>query len=354
MLEQVQRWLEEPRVSGARLVVVTRGAVTTGEDDPVMDLPAAAVWGLVRSAQAENPDRVTLVDVESEAGLDLGVLAGAVATGEVQLAVRGTVLRVPRLTRQASVTVESTVVEGPVLVTGGTGGLGGLVARHLVVSYGVRDLVLVSRRGERAEGAAELVGELSGLGAQVTVVACDVGDRGALAGVLAQYPVSGVVHTAGVVDDGVIGSLTGERMDRVLVPKVDAAWHLHELTQDMGLSFFVVFSSLAGVLGGPGQGNYAAGNVFADTLVQWRRQAGLPGVSMVWGAWSPEVGLTGTLSGADLQRLSGSGMPPLSVEQGLELFDRALGAGEPVVGLTRLDLARMRALGDVPPLMRTL
>ncbi|MGC9502064.1 beta-ketoacyl reductase, partial [Streptomyces sp. WG7] len=256
--------------------------MTTGSDDPVVDLPGAAVWGLIRSAQTENPDRITLVDLEYGLGLDLGVLAGVVATGEPQLAVRGSVVRVPRLVRRTAAT-DVVAVEGPVLVTGGTGGLGGVVARHLVRSYGVRHLVLASRRGERAAGAPELVAELSGLGARVTVVVCDVSDRDALAGLLAEHPVSGVVHTAGVLDDGVIGSLTAEQVDRVFAPKVDAAWHLHELTEGMDLSLFVVFSSVAGLLGGPGQGNYAAGNVFLDALVQWRRQAGLPGVSMAWG-----------------------------------------------------------------------
>ncbi|MGC9443281.1 KR domain-containing protein, partial [Streptomyces sp. WG5] len=176
VLEQVQRWLGEERLGGSRLVVVTRQAVTTGSGDPVVDLPGAAVWGLVRSAQSENPDRITLVDLEYGLGLDLGVLAGAVATGEPQLAVRGSVVRVPRLVRRRAA-ADVVVVEGPVLVTGGTGGLGGVVARHLVRSYGVRHLVLASRRGERAAGAPELVAELSGLGARVTVVACDVSDR---------------------------------------------------------------------------------------------------------------------------------------------------------------------------------
>ncbi|MEK8173581.1 SDR family NAD(P)-dependent oxidoreductase [Streptomyces sp. M19] len=188
------------------------------------------------------------------------------------------------------VVTDTVMVDGPVLVTGGTGGLGGLVARHLVRAYGVRSLVLASRQGEHAQGAGELAADLAEWGAQVTVVACDVSDREALAGLFAEHPASGVVHIAGVVDDGVIGSLTAERIDAVLAPKADATWLLHELTQSLDLSLFVVFSSLAGLLGGPGQGNYAAGNVFADAVVQWRRQAGLPGVSMVWGPWTPEAG----------------------------------------------------------------
>ncbi|MGC9443213.1 type I polyketide synthase, partial [Streptomyces sp. WG5] len=357
-LEQVQGWLAERRFDGTQLVVVTRGAVTTASDDPVVDLPGAAVWGLVRSAQTENPDRITLVDLEPDVGLDLAVLAGVAGTAESQGAVRGATVRVPRLVRRTPTTVDVAPLEGTVVITGAMGGLGSLVALHLVRSYGVRHLLLTSRRGDRAEGAGELVQELTGLGARVTVVACDVSDRAALAAMLAavpaEHPVSGVVHTAGVLDDGVIGSLTGERVHRVLAPKVDATWHLHELTRDLDLSFFVVFSSLAGLLGGPGQANYAAGNVFADTLVQWRRQAGLPGVSMAWGAWTPEVGLTGTLRDVDLRRMARAGMPLLTVEQGLDLFDQALRSDDPVLGLTRLDTVALRAQGDVPPMLRSL
>jgi hypothetical protein len=155
-------------------------------------------------------------------------------------------------------------------------------------------------------------------------------------------------------DDGVIGSLSVEQLDRVLTPKVDAAWHLHELTQKTGLSLFVVFSSVAGVLGGPGLGNYAAGNVFLDALMQQRRHLGLTGVSMAWGPWTAEVGLAGSLSEIDLRRFARSGLPMLSVRQGLELFDRALRTDRAVLGLTRLDLATLRAQHDVPHMWRTL
>nr|WP_286012064.1 type I polyketide synthase [Streptomyces violaceusniger] len=248
--------------------------------------------------------------------------------------------------------------EGTVLVTGGTGGLGGEVARHLVMVHGVRDLVLVSRRGSAAPGAGELVAELSGEGARVRVAACDVSDREALAGVLAEIPaecpLTGVVHTAGVVDDGVISSLTADRLAPVLAPKVDAAWHLHELTRGLDLSLFAVFSSMSGLIGSPGQGNYAAGNVFLDALVARRRHEGLPGVSMAWGPWTPEVGLTGTLSEADLCRMRSSGMPPLSVAQGMRLFDRAVLADIPVVALTRMDASVLRGQADLPVMLRTL
>ncbi|WP_269859700.1 MDR/SDR family oxidoreductase, partial [Streptomyces sp. RPT161] len=243
-------------------------------------------------------------------------------------------------------------VGGTVVITGGTGGLGGVVARHLVAEHGVQHLLLLSRRGTDAPGAAELVAELGQLGAAVSVASCDVSDRQALAAALASvssdHPVTGVVHTAGVLEDGVIGSLSREQLDRVLAPKVDAAWHLHDLTRELDLTLFVVFSSLAGVVGGGGQGNYAAGNVFLDALMQQRRGAGLPGLSMAWGAWTTEIGLVGTLSQADIARIARSAMPPLSVSQGMDLFDRALGTGHPVLGLARLNVQALRTQHDAP------
>jgi NADP-dependent 3-hydroxy acid dehydrogenase YdfG/acyl carrier protein len=367
VLGQLQQWLGAEHLAGGRLVVWTRGAVAAGPGEAVADLAAAAVWGLVRSAQTENPGRIVLLDTELDAGLDAGVLARVLASGEPQLVLRGGGLRAARLTRLVPADGTSTGAHAPasavdgrgtVLLTGGTGGLGGQLARHLVAAYGVRHLVLASRRGQQAEGVAELVAELTGLGATVTVAACDVGNRHALAGLLAgipaEHPLVGVVHAAGVLDDGVIGSLSVGQVERVLAPKVDAAWHLHELTAGADLAWFVVFSSLAGVLGGAGQGNYAAANAFLDALVLERRSLGLAGVSMAWGPWTPEVGLLGSLSAVDVRRIARSGMPALSVRQGLELFDRALQAGRPVLGLTRLHMSALRAQPELPALWRVL
>ncbi|MFD8286599.1 KR domain-containing protein, partial [Streptomyces solisilvae] len=223
VLPVVREWCVGERWSGSRLVVVTRGAVGVEVVDPV----GAVVWGLVRSAQSENPGRIVLVDVDDDP-VSGEVLERAVASGEPELVVRGGVVSVPRLVRhRGRVEVVSPVFDGlgTVVVTGGTGVLGGVVARHLVVVHGVRELLLLSRRGLGAPGAEGLVGELVGLGARVRVEACDVADRGALAGVLGslEVPVRGVVHAAGVLDDGVLGSLTVERVEAVLRPKVDAA-----------------------------------------------------------------------------------------------------------------------------------
>jgi acyl transferase domain-containing protein/D-arabinose 1-dehydrogenase-like Zn-dependent alcohol dehydrogenase/acyl carrier protein len=248
--------------------------------------------------------------------------------------------------------------DGTVLITGGTGGLGAELARHLVAERGVRYLVLLSRRGLDAPGAPELRAELIARGADVVVTACDVADRQALAEIVAavEHPLTAVVHTAGVLDDGVIGSLTPERMDTVLRPKVDAAWHLHELTQDLDLAGFVLYSSVSGVMGSAGQGNYAAGNSFLDALAAHRRARGLSAVSLAWGAWAPGVGMTAGLDAAAVERMERSGMPPLSVEQGLALFDAAITVDESLVVPTRMATGSGPApfAGAVPPMLRGL
>ncbi|MFD5558279.1 SDR family NAD(P)-dependent oxidoreductase [Streptomyces sp. NPDC127068] len=249
--------------------------------------------------------------------------------------------------------------EGTVVVTGGTGGLGAVFARHLAASHGVRDLLLLSRRGPAAEGAAELVAELDALGCGARVVACDVSDREQLAAVLAavERPLTGVVHTAGVLDDGVVESLTTEQIDRVMRPKVDAAWHLHELTADADLSAFVVFSSVAALMGSPGQGNYAAANAALDALAATRRAAGLPATSLAWGLWSDTAGMAAQLDEADLARLERMGMTALTPETGPALFDRSLDLDAAVVAPVLLETAALRAqarAGMLPPLLRGL
>uniref|UniRef100_UPI00403FFCE7 SDR family NAD(P)-dependent oxidoreductase n=1 Tax=Streptomyces sp. TG1A-60 TaxID=3129111 RepID=UPI00403FFCE7 len=247
---------------------------------------------------------------------------------------------------------------GTVLVTGGTGVLGGLVARRLVTEHGVRRLLLLGRRGLAAEGAEALRAELASTGAEVTIAACDSADREALATVLAEvpreHPLTGVVHAAGVLDDALVGSLTPEQVDAVLRPKVDAAWHLHELTRDMDLAAFVLFSSAAGTLGTPGQGNYAAANVFLDALAELRRAQGLAGVSVAWGLWERASGMTGHLDAGDLARLRRAGLSALTDAEGLEMFDAALGADRAPVVAVRLDVGAVRASGTVHPLLRQL
>ncbi|WP_262418771.1 type I polyketide synthase [Streptomyces sp. SP2-10] len=248
---------------------------------------------------------------------------------------------------------------GTVLITGGTGALGAGVARRLVDRHGVRNLLLVSRRGAAAPGADDLVAELTAQGATVTVAACDVADRDALrellAAVPADRPLTAVVHTAGVLDDGVLGSLTPERLDTVLRPKADAALLLDELTRDADLAAFVLFSSTAGVLGGPGQANYAAANVLLDALAAHRRAAGLPAVSLAWGPWEDSGSMLGGLGEVDLRRLGRTGLVPLTDEEGLDLFDAALAAGRPAVVPAKVDGELLRrAVDELPLLLRGL
>ncbi|WP_405624361.1 SDR family NAD(P)-dependent oxidoreductase [Streptomyces sp. NBC_00076] len=354
------------------LVVVTRGAVDVagsvdaagGGGSGVVDPVAAAVWGLVRSAQAENPGRIVLLDVAVGEPVPVGgVLAGVVASGEPQVAVRSGGVFVPRLSRVASpVSVEPVFrAGGTVLVTGGTGTLGAVVARHLVAVHGVRSLVLTSRRGLEAPGAQVLKAELERAGAVVRVAACDVADRDALAGLLkdmlADAPLSGVVHTAGVLDDGVIAGLTPGRLAGVFRPKVDAVLTLHEVTQGMDLDAFVLYSSASGVLGGPGQGNYSAANAFLDAFAQWRRGQGLPAVSLAWGLWGASSAMTGSLGESDQARMSRGGVRPLSVDEGMALFDAGVGAGEAHLVPVKFDFAALTeqaATDQMPSMLRGL
>ncbi|MFF1906128.1 amino acid adenylation domain-containing protein [Kitasatospora sp. NPDC058218] len=250
---------------------------------------------------------------------------------------------------------------GSVLITGGVGGLGGQVATWLADAHGVRDFVLTSRRGPDAPGAVALVAGLEELGATATVVAADSGDADSMASVLALFdadrPLRGVVHAAGVLDDGALSALTPERLDTVFSPKVDGAWHLHQLTQDVDLDFFLLFSSISDILGAPGQGNYAAANAFLDSLAHLRRAQGLPATSVAWGPWDGE-GMAATLSERDRARISRTGMDALSPQDGLELLEETVRSGRPLTVAAALDLTSLQSYyegqGGVPPLLRSL
>ncbi|MFC6938020.1 SDR family NAD(P)-dependent oxidoreductase [Actinomadura yumaensis] len=539
VLALLQEWPSDESTS--RLVVVTRGAVATGPGDGVDDLPAAAVWGLVRSAQSENPGRIVLLDLDGPDASSHAVPA-ALASGEPQIALRDGRAYAPRLVRYdpgdrlspppgaeawrlvygadgeaalvpdpehgrplapgevrvalravavsaqaagpgapdevrdvrgdgagvvagvgadvdgfavgdrvmgafdavgpvaltdhrlvvpmpagwsyaeaagavstylpayhptpadldgtgrgeggrvervrstlsdlaalfedgtlppAPVTVRDvydvrealrradgaagrTVLslpppldpDGTVLITGGTGALGAATARHLVAERGVRRLLLASRRGPEAPGADALAAELAALGAEVAVAACDTGDRAALADLLAsvpaRHPLTAVVHTAGIVQDATIRTATPDQLDAVLRVKADGAWHLHELTRDLNLAALVLFSSVTGLAGGPGQGSYSAANVFLDALAQHRHARGLPATSLAWGFWEMDTGMSGRFTDIDLARNARSGDLGLSAERALALFDAALGLGRPLLAPVRLDLPGLR------------
>ncbi|MGA5758853.1 SDR family NAD(P)-dependent oxidoreductase [Nonomuraea bangladeshensis] len=358
-LERVRSWLAAEPSAEDTLVIATRGAVAL--DGAAPDVAQAAVWGLARAAREESQGRIVLVDLDPELDPDRAAIdeaaAAALHAGEPEAAVRAGRFWAPRLTRlDAGTGGAAWPAEGPTLITGGTGGLGALLARHLVTEHGVRHLVLTSRRGLDAPGAAELREELTGLGAEVTVAACDVADRAALAALLDEVPsLAAVVHAAGVLADGTIPALDDERLTRVLRPKVDAAWHLHELTRDHDLRAFVLFSSTTGLMDSAGQGNYAAANAALDALAVRRAADGLPAISMIWGAWETEHGMAGRLDGRQTARLAASGMRPLTAAEGLALFDAALTAGHPAPVACRLDLAALRGRDTEPPaLLRAL
>ncbi|MEV6359944.1 type I polyketide synthase [Nocardia asteroides] len=350
VLGTVQHWLADTRWAASRLVVLTRNAV-----HDTVELGQAPVWGLVRAAQAEHPGRIQLLDLDTDG--DPLAAAGAAATGEPEAALRGTTLLVPRLTRRTPVPAAGPIEPGTVLVTGGTGGLGAVLARHLVTDHGVRHLLLTSRRGPDAPGAAELAAELTGLGAEVTVTACDVTDRDALAAVLAAIPtdrpLTGVVHAVGTADNGLIDSITPDRLAHVFRPKADAAWHLHELTRDRALSLFVLVSSAGGLVLPAGQANYAAANVFLDALAAHRHGLGLPALALDYGMWARATGLGAELSDRDFDRMRRQGFPPLTETEGLALFDAALGTGAAQLVPLRVDPAVLRTRGEqIPALLR--
>ncbi|WP_433789721.1 SDR family NAD(P)-dependent oxidoreductase [Actinoplanes sp. CA-252034] len=332
-LRRILGLVQQALAGGSRFVALTGDT-----------LAGAAVRGLLRSAGQENPDRIRVIVVDDDPA-SWRLIPAAVAAGEPEVAVRGGELFAPRLARTTAGDPVS-FGEGPVLITGGSGALAAHIARRLVDRHGVRRLVLVSRSG----GGKALADELD---AEVTLVAADVTDRDALAAVLAEHPVTAVVHTAGVLADGITEQMTPERLDLVLRPKVDAALHLHELTRDRNLSAFVLFSSASAVFGTPGQANYAAANAFLDALAEHRRTLGLPATALAWGPWA-DGGMAGDLDDNARQRMARAGTLTFDAVSGAAAFDAAVTAPVAAVVPIRLDLAAVRAAGEVPHLLRGL
>ncbi|HWO19044.1 MAG TPA: SDR family NAD(P)-dependent oxidoreductase, partial [Kofleriaceae bacterium] len=290
---------------------------------------------------ALQPSPITVHDLR-EAPRAFRALAQARHVGKL-------VLTVPRPLAQG----------GTVLITGGTGTLGALLARHLVAVHGVLHLVLASRQGPAAPGAAALVRELEAHGARTTIVACDAADRAALAALFAEipeeHPLTAVIHLAALLDDGVLGALPPERLHPVLRAKLDAAVHLHELTRTLDLSAFLLFSSAAGIVGSPGQASYAAANAFLDALAHHRRAQGLPGLALAWGYWETRTGLTAHLTASDLDRMARGGVRGLASHEGLALLDAALERPDAALVPARFDAAALRSRAHaVPPVLRGL
>ena len=367
VLRTAQFVLGSEQLTGTRLVVATRGAVTVDWEHPPGQQPAhRAAWGLLRSAQAEHPGRFVLLD-EDGTTASREAFAAAVATGEPQLALRGGTVYRPALSATGPTTALHPPARQPwdttraVLITGGLGWLGRITARHLVERHGVRQLVLIGHSAPGPDADARLA-DLRCLGAEVRTVACDAADRDALAAVFGGLArdgvrIGGVVHAAGVLEGGVLTDLTAGSFERPLRPKVDATLNLHELTADLDLSAFVVFSSVAGTLNSAGQGAYAAANAFLDGLMEQRHAAGKPGVSIVWGQWDVAGGMGSTLTGAQIARMARLGVLVMPIEQGLALFDAAVRRNRPVAVAGRWDVDALTAQhrsGTLPRLLESL
>ncbi|HEX6687505.1 MAG TPA: type I polyketide synthase, partial [Solirubrobacterales bacterium] len=364
-LEAVRQWLAAEPAAESRLALVTDRGVAAGEDE-CPDPAAAAIWGLIRSAQAEHPGRFALIDSDgSEASRAALAAALAKSSEEPELALREGRALAPRLARLGTAGADAAQIEidpeRTALITGAGSGSGALAARHLVERHGARHLLLIAGDLSEGPGVAALKEELRGLGAEVEVAVCDIADRKSLQGafdsISAEHPVGAIIHCAAIRADGLIESLNGEQLDLVFAAKAQAAWNLHELSAGSDLSAFVLFSSVTGTLGAAGQAGYAAANAFLDTLAQQRRAHGRPAISIAWGLWEHQGDKSSGLGEADLARLRRQGIEAFSDQDGLALLDRALEADRANVIALRLGLAGLRALassGDLAPIFSRL
>ncbi|MFC1233341.1 type I polyketide synthase, partial [Streptomyces sp. Sce081] len=360
--------LDDARLETAELVWVTRESVVAVPSDGVPDLAQAPLWGILRVARNEHPERpIRLVDLGAEES-DADVLARVLGiAGEPELVVRRGVPYVPRLTRVGQsdggeADAPRFDPEGTVLITGGTGELGRQLATHLVREHGVRHLTLTSRRGTQVPNTDDLLTTLTAAGADsVDIQACDITDHQQTATLINNLtrPLTGVFHLAGTLDDGLITTQTPQRLRKVLAPKIDGALHLHTLTTGHDLAAFVLFSSAAGILGGAGQSTYAAANTFLDALAEHRRAQGQVATSLSWGLWQQAgIGMTAHLGDAELARMRRQGVTALTTEQALHLLDTTLTGPHPHTVPVRLDLGAVRREAersdDVPALFRGL
>jgi pimaricinolide synthase PimS1 len=352
VLRVLQHWLRR-HTDEDRLAVVTTGAIAMPDED-VTNLAGAAVWGLVRAAQSEHPGRLVLVDTDHSLSID------DIGEEQTQLVIRnGSSYEADMVAVEETAAAALDLRGATVLITGGTGMAGSLIAKHVSAAYSPARIVMLSRRGPQAPGAPELVGDLSGSYVQARVIACDVSQRDEIAAVLQDIPRAepiAVIHAAGILDDGGIDSMTQQRMESVLASKADAALHLHELTGDRDVRAFIMFSSIAGILGTAGQANYAAANAVLDGLATHRRAQGLHGQSLAWGWWAQESDLTKSLGDSGAARLRRIGLVPMTADETLAIFDNALRNDNGVLVTARLDrgaiplrLGRVGSVGGTTP-----
>ncbi|MGW9206913.1 SDR family NAD(P)-dependent oxidoreductase [Embleya sp. NPDC055664] len=357
-LALTREWPAQPAYERSRLVFVTRDAVATGPEDLLDNLAHAPLWGLLRSAHSEHPGSFGMVDVDGGGGPSAPqALASAVTAAEPELAIRANRLLAPTLTAYApagaeeeensSLTIDP---EGTVLITGGTGTLGSLTARHLITRHGARHLVLTSRTGGTPE-TDTIVAELGELGAEVAVVRADASDPSRMAelfdGIDPAHPLTAIFHAAGTLADAALTNQTSEHLDIVLPPKIDAAWHLHTLGARLSPApALILYSSAAATFGSPGQANYAAANTFLDALAHHRHARGLPGTSLAWGPWQQTSNLTAALTAVDHERHRDQGVVPLATPHALTLLSSALAA--PLPALTVIDLRRRTVAQPTP------
>ncbi|SBT43435.1 type I polyketide synthase [Micromonospora narathiwatensis] len=334
LLHTLQAFLTQPALTGARLTVLTTGAISTRADDQLTNLPAATCWGLVRTAQTEHPDRITLLDTD-HTDESAAALPAAVASPQPQLALRGgtphTAHLVPDTT---SPTAQPFDPNGTTLITGGTGTLAQHTANHLIAHHNVKQLHLISRQGPHHPDTPHLIHHLTSLGATITITTCDTTNRNQLHNVInhidhTNHPLTAVIHTAGTLHDATLTNLTPHQLHTTLNPKTDATWHLHTLTHHHPLTHFLLYSSIAATLGTPGQANYAAANTFQNALAQHRHQHQQPATSLNWGYWTHTSTLTAHLHTTDLQRLHNTGITPLTTPHALTLLNTALTTTNP-------------------------
>jgi acyl transferase domain-containing protein/acyl carrier protein len=361
VLNVLREWFGDEQLSGTRVVVATRGAVAAVPGE-APDLAAATVWGLVRSAQAEYPGRIVLADLDDDPASPRR-LPEVLAGGEPQVAVRLGRIKHPRLIAAGTQAPAPAMDTGTVLITGAGSAVGQLVATHLVAEHGVHDLLLVSDKGDDPAAAQALAAELTSRGARVASATCDLADRRELERLLAGWPagqpLTAVIHAAGARDDGRFATMTAERLDTAIRTKVDGAWNLHQATREHGPALFVLFSSLAGILGDADRGNDAAASTFLDALAFYRRANGLPATSLAWGPWAHQGGSVSRPHGQAATDRAGdlTGVTPMSRDLGLALFDAALRSPAPAPVLARIDMDLLREQareGTMNPLFRDL